>query len=198
LCQAIALARDMGSAQIGGVIYGPLGKARGPVLDDAFDRAADVMHRAAEKARAAGVRLALEVVNRYETALLHNTARGLAFLDAVSHDNVYLHLDTFHMSIEESAPFDAIAAAMPRLAYFELDQSHRGAAYEGSLDLTEWTRHLCLAGYTGIVGVEAFSRSMLEPDHANALAIWQDRFSNGDLVAAEFMRVIKSGFGRLT
>lgn len=194
LCQAIALARDMGSVQIGGVIYGPLGKAVKPLSEDAFNRAAEAMHRVAEIARAAGVRLALEVVNRYETALLYNTARGLAFLDAVAHDNVYLHLDTFHMSIDEAAPFAAIGTAMPRLAYFELDQSHRGAAFDGSLDLIAWARQVRLVGYTGIVGVEAFSRSMLASDHANALAIWEDRFSDGDRVAAEFMHVINAGF----
>jgi D-psicose/D-tagatose/L-ribulose 3-epimerase len=195
LLKAIALARDMGSTQIGGVLYGPLGKAAEPLCDDAFRRAADTLHQVAEQARIAGVRLALEVVNRYETALLYNTARGLAFIDAVAHDNVSLHLDTFHMSIDEASPFDAIAAAVPRLAYFELDQSHRGAATEGSLNLVDWAQKACSAGYRGIVGVEAFSRQRMAPDHANALAIWEERFSDGDRVAEEFMQVIKAGFG---
>ncbi|MDQ6638476.1 MAG: sugar phosphate isomerase/epimerase [Pseudomonadota bacterium] len=195
LLGAIALARDMGSTQIGGVLYGPLGKAAGPLADDTFKHAAATLHRVAEQARAAGVRLALEVVNRYETPLLYNAARGLAFLEAVDHGNVFLHLDTFHMSIDEASPFEAIAAALPRLAYFELDQSHRGMACEGSLNLVEWTRWAFSAGYRGIVGVEAFSRQCLAPDHANALAIWEERFSDGDRVAEEFMQVIKAGFG---
>jgi D-psicose/D-tagatose/L-ribulose 3-epimerase len=194
LLKAVALARDMGSTQIGGVLYGPLGKAVEPLSEAAFQCAADIIRRVADHAQAAGVRLALEVVNRYETPLLYNTERGLMFLDAVGHQNVSLHLDTFHMSIDEANPFDAIMTALPRLAYFELDQSHRGPAHEGSLDLVEWARRACLAGYRGIVGVEAFSRQKLAPDHANALAIWQDRFRDGDRVAEEFMRVIRSGF----
>ena len=195
LLKAVALARDMGSAQIGGVLYGPLGKAAQPLAPDVFARAAEGIHHVARKAQAAGVRLALEVVNRYETPLLYNTARGLDFLRAVAHPNVSLHLDTFHMSIEEAAPFDAIGAAVPTLGYFELDQSHRGAAGEGSLDLVTWCRAAAGAGYRGIVGVEAFSRQRLAPDHANALAIWQERFEEGDKVAAEFMQVIRAGFG---
>jgi len=194
LMTAVALARDMGSSQIGGVLYGPLGKATQPLSDAAFQRAAETMRHIAEHAQAVGIRLALEVVNRYETPLLYNTTRGLAFLDAVGHPNVFLHLDTFHMSIDEASPFDAIAAATPRLAYFELDQSHRGPAFEGSLDLVTWCRRAASAGYRGVVGVEAFSRQRLAPDHANALAIWQERFSDGDRVAAEFMQVIKAGF----
>lgn len=195
LNQAIGLARDMGSTQIGGVLYGPLGKASGPPLSDAVARAVDAIREVAESARASGVRLALEVVNRYETPLLNTTARGLAFLDAVGHDNAYLHLDTFHMSIEEAAPFEALASSLPRLAYFELDQSHRGGAFEGSLDLIAWAKAASSAGYRGIVGVEAFSRRILEPEHANALAIWNDRFSDGDRLAADFMKVIEAGFG---
>jgi D-psicose/D-tagatose/L-ribulose 3-epimerase len=196
LKHGIALARDMGSAQIGGVLYGPIHKAARPLSDDAFRRAAESMREAAEHAAEAGVKLALEVVNRYETPLLYNTRRGLAFLQAVAHDNVYLHLDTFHMSIEESEPFAMIDAALPRLAYLELDQSHRGDALDGSLDLVRWSREAAQRGYRGIVGVEAFSRQLLAPDHADALAVWEERFTDGRQVAAHFMQVIRQGFGR--
>ena len=196
LKHGIALARDMGSAQIGGVLYGPIHKAAHPLSADAFRRAAESMREAAEHAAEAGVRLALEVVNRYETPLLYNTRRGLEFLHAVAHDNVYLHLDTFHMSIEESEPFAMIDVALPRLAYLELDQSHRGDAFHGSLDLVRWSREAAQRGYCGIVGVEAFSRQLLAPDHADALAVWEERFSDGRQVAANFMRVIRQGFGQ--
>jgi len=195
LITAVALARDMGSTQINGVLYGPIGKASEPLSEDAFQRAAESLHLVAEQAQIAGVRLAVEVVNRYETPLLYNISRGLAFLDAVDHRNVFMHLDTFHMSIDEASPFDAIAAAASRLAYFELDQSHRGPAFEGSLDLVKWCEKAADAGYLGIVGVEAFSRQCLASDHANALAIWQERFTDGDRVAEEFMQVIRTGFG---
>jgi len=195
LNQAIALARDMGSPQIGGVLYGPIHKATQPLPHDAFLRAAEAMHEIASHAAQSGVRLALEVVNRYETPLLYNTQRGLAFLKAVAHANVFLHLDTFHMSIDESHPFDALAAALPRLAYFELDQSHRGVATDGSLDLTAWAREAARIGYRGIVGVEAFSRPLLAPDYADALAVWEERFSDSRQVASGFMQVIRDGFG---
>ncbi|KWT74897.1 MULTISPECIES: sugar phosphate isomerase/epimerase family protein [unclassified Variovorax] len=196
LCQAVAMARDMGSRQIGGVLYGPIHKAMRPLPGDAFARAAESMHRLAEHAARSGVRLALEVVNRYETPLLYNTRRGLAFLEAVAHDNVFLHLDTFHMSIDESDPVAAIEAALPRLAYLELDQSHRGDALQGSLDLTRLVREAARLGYRGIVGVEAFSRQLLAPDHADALAVWEERFNDSGAVASNFMQVIRSGYAQ--
>jgi D-psicose/D-tagatose/L-ribulose 3-epimerase len=80
------------------------------------------------------------------------------------------------------------------MAYFELDQSHRGDAFEGSLDLVEWSRRAAGLGYDGIVGVEAFSRQCLTSDHANLLAVWDRRFDDGTRVAENFMRVIRAGF----
>ncbi|GAA4354373.1 sugar phosphate isomerase/epimerase [Variovorax defluvii] len=195
LKQAVGMARDMGSTQIGGVLYGPIHKAARPLPREAFERAADSVREVAEHAAAAGVRLALEVVNRYETPLLYDTRRGMDFLEAVGHDNVHLHLDTFHMSIDESDPFGAIRAALPRLAYLELDQSQRGDAYDGALDLVRWSSEAAQCGYAGIVGVEAFSRQLLAADHADALAIWRERFADGRTVARNFMRVIREGFG---
>ena len=195
LLHAIALARDMGSTQIGGVLHGPLGKAAHAPTRDDRSRAAESLHAVADAAAIAGVRLALELVNRYENALLNTVAQGLAFLAQVDHPNLWLHLDTFHMSIEEAAPFDALAAALPRLAYLELDQSHRGDAFEGSLDLVHWCRQAKRVGYEGLVGVEAFSRGLLADEHADALAIWQDRFDDGTRVARGFMQVIEAGFG---
>lgn len=196
LRHAVALARDMGSPQIGGVLYGPLGKAAEPANPEALRHTADCLRQVADTARKAGVRLALEVVNRYETAVLNTVTKALALLEAINHDAVALHVDTFHMSIEESDPLDALARAMPRLAYFELDQSHRGDAFDGSLDLVAWSRRASELGYDGIVGVEAFSRQRLAPDHANLLAIWEHRFDDGNQVAENFMRVIRNGFGR--
>ena len=194
LRHAVSLARDMGSAQIGGVLYGPLGKAAEPTRPDALRHIADSLRQVAETAAEAGVRLALEVVNRYETATLNTTAKGLALLDAIGHDAVRLHLDTFHMSIEEHDPFGALELAMPWLAYFELDQSHRGDAFEGSLDLGAWASRAAGLGYGGIVGVEAFSRQCLAPDHANLLAVWERRFEDGNRVAENFMKVIRGAF----
>ena len=54
-----------------------------------------------QAARAHGVRLALEPINRYETTLINTTAQGLELIERVGADNFGLLLDTFHMNIEE-------------------------------------------------------------------------------------------------
>ena len=137
---AIGIARDMGSRQINGVIYAPLLRASRPANEDAFKKSAECMGKAAETGERAGVRLAIEIVNRYETNLINTVEQGLAYLRIAAHPNLYLHLDTFHMSIEEADPIGALRRAVPRLGYFELDQSNRGYLREGSLDLEVWLR----------------------------------------------------------
>lgn len=192
--RTIAVARDCGMTQINGVLYGPLGHARGPVDDAAMQRSADVMHHVAGVAQEAGVLLCLELVNRYETALLNTVDRALSYLAAADHPNLRLHLDTYHMAIEEADPVAALRKALPRLGYFELDQSHRGRLDQGSLDLAAMSAPLPEAGYAGLIGVEAFSRSGLADDHANALAIWRDHFDDSDALARNALSVIRKIF----
>ena len=73
---------------------------------------AEAMRACAETAQAAGARLAIEPLNRYETDLIHTIAEGLAFLETVGMNNVGLLLDTFHMNIEEPSIGESIEAAI--------------------------------------------------------------------------------------
>lgn len=131
---------------------------------------------------------------RYETNMLNTADQGLAFLDLVQCDNVYLHLDTFHMKIEERDMIAPLRRAMKRLVYFELDQNHRGSPGSGLIDFEPLLAELSRSGYSGIVGIEAFSRSLLAPDLANALSIWRDLFTDGDEVAAQGIRSVREAF----
>jgi D-psicose/D-tagatose/L-ribulose 3-epimerase len=195
LRRAIAMARDMGSGQINGVLYAPLMKASGPPAPGQLQRSAEILGELAREAQSAGVRLAIELVNRYETNLLNTVEQGMDYLKlAGEHPNLTLHLDTFHMAIEEADLDAAIDVALPKIGYFELDQSHRGALTEGSLDLSGFIKRLAHKGYSGMFGIEAFARGPMAPDHADALAIWRDPFADPDKLAREGFALIKAMF----
>ena len=194
LRHAVKLARDMGSKHVGGVLYSALRKFEHAATQEHFRYSAAGIALIGEEARAAGVRIALEIVNRYETNLLNTVAQGLEFLAAVDCDNVHLHLDTFHMNIEEADLLAAIRAAMPHLAYFELDQNHRGMMRPGLIDFAPLLGEVERLGFAGIVGVEAFSRARLASDHADALAIWRDTFEDGDALALQSLDLIHRAF----
>ena len=73
----------------------------------------------------AGVRIALEPINRYETTLINNIGQGLALVEAVGAPNMGLLADTFHMNIEDPSIEDSIRAAGDRIFHFHVADSNR-------------------------------------------------------------------------
>lgn len=189
---SVRLARDMGSDHVGGVLYGPMRRADEPASDEVRRLSADSLASVAAEAKAAGVRLVLEIVNRYETNLLNTVESAVGFLAEAGSDNLYLHLDTYHMNIEETDLGAAIRLALPHLAYFELGQNHRGALTDGHVPLRDLLTTTLAAGYRGTVGVEAFSRQLLTPKLVASLAIWREVFADGDRLAASAAQLIRS------
>ena len=99
-----------------------------------------------------GIRLALEIVNRYESNLINTVEQALELLRRIGSNNVFLHLDTFHMHIEEADMGRALDVALPHLAYFELDQNHRGHPDQGAIDFEPLLTRLFKAGYDASSG----------------------------------------------
>jgi 5-keto-L-gluconate epimerase len=115
-----------------------------------------VLQRAATRAAAGGVRLALEPLNRYESDIVNNAEEGLALVEEVGHQSVGLLLDTFHMNIEE-AQYDAAirsAARAGRLFHLHLGDSNRLAPGEGHLDFQTILASLRAVDYKGYLSAE--------------------------------------------
>ena len=184
------LARDMGAAHVGGITYSLFGKADRPASDESRKYSADALGTLAEEAKPMGLRLAMELLNRYETNMLNTVDQGLAFLRMAGSDNLYLHLDTFHMNIEEVDMMQALKKALPHLAYFELDQNDRGPLDRGQIDFHPLLAFLKNADYDKLIGVEAFSNAVSGPDIVRGVSVWRDLFRSGDEIAASAARVL--------
>lgn len=145
---------------------------------DFDDLLASQLRVLAQSAAQQGQRLLVEVINRYETNVF-NTARELAdFLDRYELSNVYLHLDTFHMNIEEADLAQAIHTAGKRLGYFHVADSNRRYLGSGHLDFEIIFQALQAVGYTGTISVECLP----QPDSITAGAkskAFLDRFFQG-------------------
>jgi sugar phosphate isomerase/epimerase len=131
----------------------------------------ELLHRAADRAAAAGVRLVLEPLNRYESDIVNNAAEGLALLAEVGHDHLGLLLDTFHMNIEEPDYAESIAAVMAvgRLWHVHLGDSNRWPSGYGHIDFAEILLALRRTGYDGYLSAELLPRP--DPDEAAAATI---------------------------
>jgi sugar phosphate isomerase/epimerase len=106
-----------------------------------------------EHANAAGVRMALEPLNRFETHFLNRGEQGLALADAVGPD-VGVCLDCFHMNIEEVDLHETIRAVGPRLTDFHVADNNRMACGMGALDWPSIVATLKEIGYDGALTVE--------------------------------------------
>lgn len=136
------------------------------VNGDGRSRLAHMLQQAAEWARLAGVRLALEPLNRYETDLIHSADEGLAFVAEVGQPALGLLLDTFHANIEESSwqgPVDRMMQA-GKLWHIHLGDNNRLPPGRGMIDFRTLIVTLRTAGYSGALSAELLARP--DPDSA--------------------------------
>jgi D-psicose/D-tagatose/L-ribulose 3-epimerase len=108
---------------------------------------------------AAGITLAVEPLNRFESDVLCTTQQAMELLDAVDHPAVAMMLDTFHMHMEESSIPEAIRLAGGRIAHFQANENHRGFPGTGATDWVAVFRALHEVGYAGPVSLEPFRRN---------------------------------------
>lgn len=186
-----------GTAFIGGsVVAGVIASAWQKYLTSASEKgranAISGLREVAQAARGKGVTLAVEVVNRFESNLLNTAAQAVRFVDAIGEDNVGIHLDTFHMHIEEPDAAAAIAVCGPRLRYFHVNENHRGYIDTGSIDFPPIFRALARANYTGVIAFEAFSSSTCSPAVAAKAAAWRSVFEDGEDVARTALPYLKA------
>lgn len=198
LRRALELAVRLGADQLNGVPYGVFARAAEPPSPDAIARSAAAVGQVAEEAHERGVRMTFEVLNRYETSMLNTAEQAMAFAERSGSPHLGIHLDTFHMAVEEADMRRAIRAALPRLAFLELGQSGRGPLSTGAVDIAEVVRGALDDGYTGRWGVEAFSAAVLSPPARSALAIWREPFRDGTDLANDAAHVIRTGWARST
>ncbi|MFH8251147.1 sugar phosphate isomerase/epimerase family protein [Microbacterium sp. B2969] len=191
---AVDFAVALGADQLNGVPYGLFGPPGRPTPAGALERAAREVGVVADYASDHGVMMTFEVLNRYETSAINTAAQALEFVEASGSDNLRIHLDTFHMAIEEADMAAAIRAALPKLGYLELGQSGRGLLSTGAVDISGVVRQTLDDGYEGRWGVEAFSRPLVGEGAGDMLAIWRAPFDDGFEQASDAVRVVRRGW----
>ena len=172
LARVIEMTAQMGGEAVSGVIYGGIGERTGlPPTQIELDNVAHVLEVAAGKARAAGLALGIEPVNRYETHLLNTGAQARDMIERVGVENLFIHLDTYHMNIEEKGAANGILDARDHLRYIHLSESDRGTPGEGTCDWDEIFAALAAIGFNGGLAMESFVN--MPPELAYGLSVWR-------------------------
>ncbi|MHB0878941.1 MAG: sugar phosphate isomerase/epimerase family protein [Anaerolineae bacterium] len=144
--------------------------------------AADGLREAAGYAAGKGIKLALELLNRYETPFCTQVADGVALCEAVADPAFGLLLDTFHMNVEEKDMGEAIERAGAHLYYLHVCENDRGAPGSGHIPWDEIATALRRTRFDGYVVVESF---VFEPEFGAATRAWRPCAPDMDALARD-------------
>lgn len=195
LQESLAATSALGGEVFTGALFSALGKYAKPVSQRGWHNAVAAVRELAAEARKRGMRLGLEVCNRYETNVINTAREALRFADEVGADNVMVHLDTYHMNVEEDDLVRPVREVGDRLGYVHVGENHRGYLGSGHLDLTGFFHALGDIGYRGPITFESFSSTVVARGLSNDLAVWRDLWSDGEDLARHALAYLRAHVG---
>jgi D-psicose/D-tagatose/L-ribulose 3-epimerase len=139
-----------------------------------------------------GVYLALEPLNRFETDFLNVCADALRLIKDVGSPMLKIHLDTFHMNIEEKSSAQAVLQAGDLLAMLHASENDRGAPGTGQVHWQAVAEAVRKIGYHGWVVVESFTPEVKVI--AKAASIWRQTEKDGMTLAKKGLEFLKKTF----
>jgi Sugar phosphate isomerases/epimerases len=150
----IVTAADYGAVVIVGLIKGLVKDS--PSKEECLknlDASLKALLPTAEKHR---VPLVFEIINRYESDFINTIEDGLSFLSTYNTPWLKLHIDTYHMNIEERDIGASIRKGKGMIGHCHLADSDRWYVGHGHYDFKETLDALRDIGYDGALAVESY------------------------------------------
>ncbi|HWU16203.1 MAG TPA: sugar phosphate isomerase/epimerase family protein [Devosia sp.] len=190
---ALDCAIALGSESVGGPFHAPIGHFTGfgPTADE-LRYGAEAHNAMAERARANGIYLSLEQLNRFETYFLNTMEQARAYVGMVDHPAFRIMYDTFHANIEERSQARAIATLGGHMGVLHVSENDRGIPGRGHIDFAEVFGAVRKAGFDGWVTVEAFGAGL--PELAAATCVWRPLFPDFETLFAESIGFVRKGW----
>lgn len=176
-----------------GPLYSSVGRAE-PVSEEDYKtqwdavvaNLKDLTGYAAQK----GVKLAIEPLNRYETDFINTAEQGLKMIADVNSNALLLHLDSFHMNIEEKDPYKAIMSAGDKLGHFHACGSDRGTPGGDHINWDKISAALSQLGYDKQIVIESFTTDVKVI--AKAASIWRKLEPSQEDIAIKGLQFLKN------
>ncbi|PWA04061.1 sugar phosphate isomerase/epimerase family protein [Flavobacterium psychrotolerans] len=143
---------------LGGVLHSAIGTfTRKPCTPDEKAIIQQVFTEVADYAQKNNITIAPEPINRYESYVFTAAEEVLDLIESIGKPNIGLHLDTFHMNIEERNFYDPIIRAGNHLKHVHITESDRGMTGEGNVHWDDFFKALATINYQGPLVLENFS-----------------------------------------
>lgn len=180
---------EIGARNLSGVIYSQHVKptTKSPTQKE-WQYSADALRSVARYAQDYNVQIGLEPVNRYETYLVNTCAQARRLMEMIGEENVKIHLDTYHMNIEEKNFYDATMLAGKDLIHYHLCENDRGIPGTGLVNWDDIFRALGDLNYQGYAALESFVDMT---DNMNTW-VWRKLARDGDTLVREGIAFIKN------
>jgi D-psicose/D-tagatose/L-ribulose 3-epimerase len=147
------------------------------------------LKRVCQYAQKKGKKIALEPLNRFETDFINTCEQAAQMVKDVANPALGIHLDTFHMNIEEKDPAAAIRRAGKELYHFHACGSDRGTPGNDHTDWRSIASALKRIGYNRDVVIESFTPDVLVI--AKASSIWREMEPNKNDIAAKGVKFLR-------
>lgn len=148
---------------LGGVLHSAIGTFTGNTCTkDEKLIVQQVFTEVAAYAKERNINLGIEPINRYESYVFTAADEVLKMIKNIGTTNIGLHLDTFHMNIEESNFYDPIIRAGNNLNHLHITESDRGMTGEGNVHWDDLFKALAEINYQGPLVLENFSSEITE------------------------------------
>jgi len=136
-----------------------LGWARGKIPagvshEDGMKKLGERIKKLDDMGVQAGIDINLEAINHYEINTLNTAAETMDLIDRNECRNCYVHLDVYHMALEENDPCGVIRKVGKRIGHFHVSDSTRQYVGSGQYDFPAIMKALNDTGYDKYVVVE--------------------------------------------
>jgi len=181
---------------LGGPAYSAVGRASMVPENEKkvqWDTVVENLGKACQWAEKYGVFIALEPLNRFETDFINICRDAVRMVKDVGSKMLKIHLDTFHMAIEEKSSAMAVLDAGDLLYLFHASENDRGAAGTGQVHWKPIADAIRRINYDGWVVMESFS-----PENkviAKAASIWRQTETSDFVLAQKGLNYLKGLFG---
>ena len=200
---ALEIAADLGAPAVSGITYAAFNSySRAAERQTGSIRSRLRLHVSTVRAGELGVRLGVEPVNRYESYLVNTLDQAAALIGRAGGRNMFVHMDTFHMNIEEPDIPAAIGRNWRPAWLCAFADSHlRGALGDRQSvpDLGDLFPRGA-SGWRAIAGDHHPSRASPQrcsgggPDLVGGVRLWREAWKDSEAVARTALDVMKAGW----
>ena len=188
---ALVKTKSCGAEALSGVTFGGIGERTGVwPTEKEYDNIARTLEASAAYAKKIGLLFGIEPVNRYENHLINTGWQARDMIHRIGADNIFIHLDTYHMNIEEKGAGNGILDAREFLRYIHLSESDRGTPGEGTCDWDEIYATLAAIGFKGGLAMESFIN--MPPEIGFGLAVWRPVAESHDEVMSKGLPFLRN------